>query len=196
MSQAIKDGTGTGYHAAVNNRNQLLTESVSQSIQHYMSLAYQRAYQAGAVTTIGGAGTIPCLVLTNNHASRRMCVTYIRWEVIDPSGGTAYPSANSYMGLQHGQSRASGGTEVTPVNMYIGDGAVSGVTVYADNTTMTGTAVEIDRWYPKAEGEMNTWNKEGALIVPPGESIDLAYTTDNTGGLVYTRVSFIMRDAA
>jgi len=39
---------------------------------------------------------------------------------------------------------------------------------------------------------MNTFNKEGALIIPPNQTMEVSYIGDRTGGTIYTRISFIM----
>ena len=82
------------------------------------------------------------------------------------------------------------------MNVYAGSGNVANVTVYDGNgTALVATIVnEIDRWYTKAEGDMNTFNKEGALLIPPNQTMSILYTTDHTSGTIYARMSFVMED--
>ena len=39
---------------------------------------------------------------------------------------------------------------------------------------------------------MNTFNKEGSLIIPPRENLEIMYQGDKTSGTIYGRVSFII----
>ena len=82
----------------------------------------------------------------------------------------------------------------TPVNVFAGSGNDAEVTAYQGAPTLAGTATEIDRWYTKAEGDMHAFNKEGAVIIGPNRTMELSYVGDQTNGILYTRLSFIMKE--
>ncbi len=91
------------------------------------------------------------------------------------------------------RTRASGGSEVTPVNLNQATGNAANVTAYAGNPTLEGTALEIDRWYTKSEGDMHVFNKEGSVILQPNRTIEFSYVGDQTSGKFYARLSFLMK---
>jgi hypothetical protein len=191
----IRDGAGNGYLAKVDKDQKLTVYSTSASQQHVVSESAQQAYQViGTVTPL--SGTAPILHIKNTSSTKSIVVTYIRHQVLDPSGGTALPNASCYFKVALGRTYSSGGTEVTPVNVFAGSGNTADVTAYsgASAITLAGTASEIDRWYTKAEGDMSSFNKEGALIIPPSQTIECSYVSDHTSGTVYTRVSFLMEE--
>ena len=130
----------------------------------------------------------------NTSSTKNLVVTYIRHQIIDQSGGTAIPNASNYFRIALGRTYSAGGSTATPVNVFTGSGNTAEATIYQGAPTLTGTANEIDRWYTKAEADMNTFNKEGAVIVPPNQTIELAYVGDQTSGTLYTRLSFVMKE--
>lgn len=194
MPDVIKDGAGKNYLAKVNEDQQLLVSAESESVQHHWSNKHRQAYQAIGTTTLAN-GVVTALHIKNISTTRNLVVTYIRHQIIDQAGGTTFPNASNYFKLAFGRTYNTGGSEIDPVNMYEGSGNIAEVTVYNDlgTTGLTGTAKEIDRWYTKAEGDMNTFNKEGALILEPQRTLELSYVGDQSSGTLYTRLSFIMK---
>lgn len=188
----IKDGTGKGYLAKVNEENLLMTYAKSASLQHFVSEHNEEAYQVIGVATLS-SGTVVVLHITNN-SDKNMIITYLRHQVVGATGGTTFPNANNYFSIMLGRTYSTGGVVATSVNMFAGSGNTSKVTTYQTDPTLTGTGLEIDRWYTKADGDMNTFNKEGALIIPPNKTMEISYIGDNTGGTIYARISFIMGD--
>lgn len=189
----IEDGTGQGYKAKVSSGNKLEVSAVTSSIQHAISADQGQAYQVIGMATLA-AGTTVCLHIQNTSSSMHMDVTYIRHQILDPSGGTSFPNASNYFRIAFGRTYASGGSIVTPVNVNQAKGNIAGITVYDSGPTLIGTALEIDRWYTKSEGDMNALNKEGAVIIEPNRTIELAYVGDRSGGTIYSRLSFLMRE--
>jgi hypothetical protein len=190
MPETIVDA-GTRNAAHVDTDHRLWVNAKSSSIQHIVSEIEEEAYQVIGIATLG-SGTVVVLHLTNNNPNKHITVTYLRHQVIGASGGTDFPNSSNYFSIRCGREYASGGAEVTPVNMFIGSGNTPDITVYNNNPTLTGTATEFDRWYTKADGDMNTFNKEGSLIIPPNKTIEISYVGDRTGGSIYARISFIM----
>lgn len=191
MPDSIRDGSGQGYLAKVDSDNRLHVFSKATEIQHVVSKEEQEAYQAIGTCTLA-SGTVVALHLKNTSTDRNMVVTYIRHQILGNSGGTSFPNDSNYYRIALGRTYASDGSEVTPVNVFQGSGNTAKVVAYDTNPTLTGTAIEIDRHYTKAAGDMNTFNKEGALIIPPNGVMELSYVGDQTAGTLYTRISFIM----
>jgi hypothetical protein len=191
MPMKIKSGIGNGYEAGVNADKRLMVEAESVTIQHNVSHLKEQAYQCIGVATLT-SGTTTALHIRNTSANKIMTITYIRHQIIDQAGGTALPNANNYYRIALGRTYVSDGSAVIPINVYAGSGNSAEVIAYQGNPTLTGTAEEVDRHYTKAEGDMNTFNKEGSLIIPPTKTIELSYVGDQTSGIIYTRISFLM----
>lgn len=189
MSSLIKDGQGRGYLAGVTKNNRLRTDAISNQIQHISSLEKQEAYQVWGTADLS-SGTVVPLHLKNSSDTHVLVCTYIRHQVVDPSGGTDFPNVSNYFAICLNRTYASGGSSVTPTNVYVGSGNVSSVTAYGNNPTLSGTATEIDRWYTKSEGDMYSYNKDGAIIIPPSQTLEFRYVTDHSSGLVWARLSF------
>lgn len=189
----ILDGTGNAYKAKVGSDHRLRTYSKSASIQHVESEANEQAYQVIGLASLA-ATTVSVLHITNNDASRLMIVTYIRHQVIGASGGTAFPNESNYFQVGLGRTYNSGGSEAIPVNVSSGSGNTANIIAYQGGPTLDGTIKEIDRWYTKSDGDMNTFNKEGALIIQPNNTMEISYTGNHTSGGIYGRISFIMGD--
>ena len=190
MPDMIKDGTGTAFLARVDSDHRLRTYAKSASIQHVVSEHEEGAYQVIGIATLS-AGTVVALHI-KNISSGNMVVTYLRHQVVGATGGTSFPNTSNYFTIGLGRTYSSGGSAATPVNVFGGSGNTAEVTAYQADPTLAGTALEIDRWYTKADGDMNTFNKEGALIIPPNQTMEVSYIGDRTGGTIYTRISFIM----
>ena len=188
--EQIKDGTGSGYLARVDSDHRLRTYAKSASIQHVVSEHEEEAYQVIGIATLS-AGTVVALHI-KNISSGNMVVTYLRHQVVGATGGTSFPNTSNYFTIGLGRTYSSGGSLVTPVNVFGGSGNTAEVTAYHGDPTLAGTALEIDRWYTKSDADMNTFNKEGALIIPSNQTMEVSYIGDRTGGTIYTRISFIM----
>lgn len=185
----IESGTGNGYYASVGSNNRLLTSSVSLSRQHFISKAEQKAFQVRGEATPAN-GTVNVLHIKNDTADQAYTITYIRLSNVDLAAGTALPSAGNYFELGTGLSYSSGGSTVTPVNMYLGSTKIAGGTYYEANPTLTGTFSTFDKHWPDGDGDEQSYSKEGALIIPPGQTMTIRYTGDHTSGTVYSRVSY------
>ena len=190
MPDTIKDGS-SGNVAKVDSSNRLHTRSRSDSIQHAISDEQQEAYQCIGEADLA-AGIVVVKHIKNTSSDKKMVITYIRHQIVIASGGTVFPNASNYFRIALNRTYVSGGSEATPVNVYVGSGNGAELTVYTGNPTLTGTALEIDRWYTKAEGDMSTFRKEGAVIIPPNRTLELSYVGNHSSGLIYCRLSFLM----
>jgi len=191
----IDDGTGSGKKAKVSAENRLLTQSVSESLQHHISREEQQAYQVIGSATIANA-TTPVLHIKNTSSSLWLVVTYIRCTTVDAAGGTALPSDATRWQLALNRTHASGGSAVTPVNINTGSSNPANVTVYDSGPTLAGTAAVIDDEPIEAEGKLAKWNKDGSVIVSPSGTIEISLVSDHTSGTARARMSFLMVDPA
>ncbi|MCK5763374.1 MAG: hypothetical protein KAH05_04575 [Clostridiales bacterium] len=187
----IEDGKGTGFKAKVDSKNRLLVKAYSESIQHATSHSSGQAYQLIGTADLTH-GTVTPMHITNNNPSLDMIVTYIRHQVIGSSGGTDFPNVSNYFKISLGGKYLSGGDDAVPINVNTSSGQEPILSAYVNNPTVTGDTKEIDRWYTKGDGDMNSFNKEGAVILGNGGAIDLSYVGDKSSGTIYTRISFIM----
>jgi len=181
----IESGNGNGLFAAVDNNNRLATSSVSYDRQHIVSKLDNKAFQVIGSASIA-SGTENVLHVINDTVDQTLTTTFIRVQVITDA---TVPVVGEYFEIGDGLTYSSGGTVASPVNMYIGSSISSGATCYQDNPTLTGTFVPTDRHYTRANGDQETYNKRGALIVPPGQAFTVRYTGTGTG-IAYSRVSF------
>ena len=193
MPDHIRDGTGKANLAKVGDDNRLWTDAISNSAQHIAAHADQDAFQVIGTTT-PAAATVVVLHGKNNHPTKDLVLTYVRHQVVDQSGGTAFPNASNYFRMALDRTYASDGASAVPVQLTAGNGKTSQTTWYTSTPTLVGTAREFDRFYTKAEGDMNTFNKEGTVIVPPNGTIEFSYVGDHTSGTIYCRVSFYMEE--
>jgi hypothetical protein len=193
MSTVIKDGTGGCKAAKVDASNRLHVDAKSHSLQHDISHDKHRAFQVrGSTTPVSGTATV--LHIANGSTTYSAVVTYIRVQAV-LTGGTAPPDSGNYFDISHGRTYSSGGTAVTPVNVFLGSSTTAtalDVTAYDDAPTLAGTAVVLDRWYVESDGAMETFNKDGAVVIAPNQTLEVSYTGDHTGGVVQARVSFLM----
>jgi len=185
----IESGTGNGKWAAVTERNRIKVNAKSSSNQHVVAAEEQKTFQVIGTATCAN-GTVTPLTVKNTGTDSELVLSYVRWQIVDPAGGTALPNASNYLSIGYDAEFSSGGSVVTPVNMTAGSAQTPGATCYDTNPTLSGTLTEFDRHYPKAEGDMYSFNKEGAAIVKPGQSVTFQYVGDHTSGTVYVRLSF------
>lgn len=186
----IESGVGNGKFVGVDDNNRLKTNAISIPLQHEASKQRNKAFQVWGETTLA-SGTVTPLHFINTSAVDTATVTFIRWQLIDPAGGTALPSAANYLQIGTGATYSSGGTTLSPTNMAIGSSVVSSITAYS-GPTLSGSVTAFDKEYAKGEAEMRSYSKEGALVIQPGQSITVQFVGDHTSGTVYSRVSFFM----
>jgi hypothetical protein len=181
------DGTTAG----VTTENQLEVQSESHSLQHHVSSRNENAYQVWDTTTLTN-GTKTVLHLKNGDSAKKLVVSYIRLQMIDPSGGTAPPAAANYFDIGFNRTVSSGGDTLTPVNMNAGSGKTATGTFTGNGPTMAGTFAEFDRQYVEADGKMIIYNKDGSAILGLNDTLEIRVTSDNTSGTAYARVTFVM----
>jgi len=179
----------TGSTAKVDANQRLHVAAKASPVQHIVSEELEDAYQVIGEATPAVGAVIP-LFITNNDTTKKCVLSYIRLQAVgqSPTG----PSTAEYFSIRTGGSYTSGGTAVTPVNMNVGSSKTASITAYKENSLVVSAGIEIDRWYPTSDGDTVAYNKEGALIIPAGGSIEIAYVGTGTAGSVYARTSFYM----
>ena len=126
----ILDSTGAGYGARVNKKNRLDTRSVAETLQHNISHEDNLSFHVSADIAVL-ATEQDILFIQNEHESKNLVVTYIRVE----SAGVATPDENAYFSIGVGGTYTSGGTDITPINMFANSAiAASGTFVDATGT--------------------------------------------------------------
>ena len=179
----IESGTGNGYEAEVSPENHLQVDAVAIPHQGYVSREHHRAFQASAAITIA-ASKVNLLLITNN-SDLDLTVSYIRLMSI----GAAAASETSYFTVEGGGSYTSGGDVNTPVNMNIGQNTLASVSIYDGGTAIVAADfTEFDRNYEA--NSMQSYNKDGALVLKRGASIMITHTGSTVAGTAYCRVSF------
>lgn len=191
MSFKLRDGTGSGNEVEVTEANQLSIVGEQHSLQFHHSFHNAAAYQVvGDFTTINNT-THTILHIKNTSTSRVVAVTYVRIQALDLAGGTALPSVNTYFQLGTGTTYASGGTAIIPVNVNFTSGHTADAVVYDNNPTVSGTFIEIDKWFVDIEGNQLIYNKEGSVILGQNDVFEVRVTSDHTSGVAIARVSFV-----
>jgi len=186
----IESGIGNGKMAAVDGDNRLLTASFNIPFQHLVAKDYAKSFQVWGEANLASGTVIP-LHIKNTSQDKVIVLTYLRWQIIDEANGTALPSAANYMEFGYGAAYASGGTAKPPVNMTSSSSVLSSVTAFQGNPTLSGSPTVFDRHYPKSEGDIYAYNKEGAALLIPGSTFTAQFTGDHTAGKVYCRASFV-----
>ena len=182
-----------GNAASVLEDGRLTVDSKSSPLQHIVSSEEQQAYQVqGSVVLINGTTT--ALHIKNISTTRNMVITFIRMQLVAPVA--VVPELATYVTINRNTTIA-GGALVIPENMYLGHSNAAEVVANSGTTPITigGVAAEFDRWYPASDGDRNTFNKEGVVLIPPQEAINLSMVSGTAGGELHTRISFIMEVA-
>ena len=192
MSVSIKSAF-TGDSAKVNSNHQLEVNAVNRSIQHFAAVEKGQAYQIIGTATLA-SGTTAALHIKNTSTDKNLIVTYVRHQIIDAAGGTAFPNVSNYFRAAFGRTYSSGGSTATAINMNQSTGNEASITAFDSAPILSGTALEFDRWYTKEEAEMAVFIKEGAPTLGPNKTIELSYVGDHTSGIIYVRLSFIFLD--
>ena len=180
---------GDGAH--IDGSYRLYVNAKSSPLQHIISEEEESAYQVeGEATWVAATGAQNVLFLTNTSKTKNIIVTYIRLQAITD---LTLPNAGSFFTVEKDENYSSGGTEVTSANMNVGSANTASSTSYNDNPILSGTSVQLDKWRPKASGDVQSYNKEGVLILKPSKSIKISFTpAASHTATVYARISYIM----
>lgn len=166
----------------------LETFSTSKSMQHTISHISQNAFQTSGLIDIATSEKT-VLVITNTSPTKKLVVTYLRLSSI----GADAASSTAFFAIKVSGIRSSGGTAVTPVNMFAGSPKEAPATAYEGSGTdivMNGSELEIDRNY--TANAMQSYGKEGVLILDTNQSVSVTHIGSTVAGKAYARISFYM----
>lgn len=181
----IEDGTGSGNKTKVDNDNRLHVRSVSQSLQHVTSREDKEAFQVEADLAIATSEK-NLLLIQNTDNDRDIVITLIRMG----SAGAAATNTSAYFSVKVGGQYSSGGTNKTPINLFVGNSTPAIGTFKDGGSTIvtTGTFSEIDRYYDA--NRLETFDKQGALIIPSGQALLVSHVGSTVAGNAYVDVTF------
>lgn len=187
MAIQLQDGTGTGNLVKVNGQNQLRTVAETQEMEHYHAREFSRVFVMPVTYTHDGSGVV--LHMKNDSQRRNIVFHQVHMQVVGFTGGTAFPDSGNYLVLEYGPTRSSGGTLLTAANTRRDSGRVSDAVIYSD-PTVSGTGEEIDRWYPKEDGDWIRMKREEAHIIGFNDTFQIRLVTDHTSGVVQVNVRY------
>lgn len=190
----IESGSGNGRLARVDSGGRLSVAAFNLPFQHVIAKENQATFQVWGTANLA-SGTVTPLHLKNNSSDKILVLTYLRWQLVSPAGGTPIPNVSNYLTFGFGATYTSGGNAATPVNMSSGSSVVSTALAYKNNPTLGGSLQIADRHYPSVDAEMYTYNKEGSTNILAGSTFTAQYVGDHTSGLVYVRASFCEVDS-
>lgn len=184
MSTILKDGTGEGYTARIDNKNRMRVKATVASLQHVISEDEEEAFQVSADLAIA-ASEKNLLLIKNTHETKNMVITFIRVQ----AAGAAAADENAYFNVKIGGDYSSGGTALTPANMFVGS-AISASGLFYDGSgsaiVTSGTFTQMDRTYKTDD----SYSKNGSLILPKNSSLLISHKGSTAAGQAYCRVSF------
>jgi len=123
----IEDGTGSGYRAEVNSRNQLRTRSIRSTYHQYISCDHEQAYMAPL-----GTEALPTLTVTNvggyvmflKNTSTDYDAIFARMTISTSAQMEIVAIANPDIGALGNE------TAITPINKNFKSGKLADVDVY------------------------------------------------------------------
>lgn len=192
MNTTLRDGA-TGATAEVTAGHRLQTLAASLSLLDLNALEDAQTYTVQGTVTVNNAAFV-ILHLKNTSLTRTMVVSKVKAQLYDHAGGTAIPNTATYFDIGTGQTYASGGTAVTPVNTNAGSGNTAEATVYHNGPTIGGTIATLQAIRPEAEGRL--YEFDDVVVIPPNRTFSVRCTTDHTSGVAYASVRFSMVDRA
>ena len=175
----IEDGKGSGYIAAVDNENYLLTNCVTQSEEHHTNTTHQSCYNAVfQCANVSGAG-YPIFYIKNEDDED------ISFEGM--SLFSNYPNGSGkwqYIEVTIGDTGTPvGGNTLTPVNLNAGSGKEADVTCqYANEITGITKGSIVERFYIASGGSTKGFNFDMDIILPKNTVLCL-YPNTATSGL-------------
>lgn len=178
-----------GTLAGVTTDNQLRVVSENQELQHFISWVKEDAYQVIAHDTGITAQNQTILHIKNTSSTKKCVISFIRLSAI--TNTASKPVVGEYWQMGVGDTIASGGSTVTPVNMNASSGRVAEVTCTTGDPTEGDTFTEIDRVYN--QNNEHTYNKQGSIILGLNDTFSIKLLSAGTGQAT-ARVTFMMID--
>ncbi|MCP4569088.1 MAG: hypothetical protein GY841_16055 [FCB group bacterium] len=177
MAETIKDGTGKGYLAKVNDENMLDCWSVCESVEHHSNHDEKQAYHVLFNKTATGAGD--CIFYAKNDSDTDLIVEGFWFRVASAEqvqikiGDTGTPAS---------------GTTITPVNNNAGSSnAAEGTFEHGtDITGLSGGSVVEKYWLTSTASEM--FNFEQDIVLPKNLTLTIyvvSGSVDVAGTMVF-----------
>lgn len=165
----IKDGTGQGFLAGVNNANQLLTRSINITEIAYAS-ELGNAFQTDGETTIA-SGTEKTVIVMVNNAEQNIEMERTFLSIKNQSG--VITTVKTYLGTANVES---GGSSKTPKNLNSSSLNTVNVTVLENNPTITsGSDVKIQEQYFQLQ-DTQTNEYTGGIVLGKNGSVRVTCT--------------------
>lgn len=170
----IKDGTGEGFLAGVNDANRLKTESVTtQDGSDAADLGFCFFTNGTTAITSGTEKTVIVIVNTGTFTYEIGRVFLSVQNQQPPSTGVNPTITTTKMYV--GNVTASGGTLKTPVNANTGSLNTAFTTIRADGPTITGTDFEIKQLYFLLD-DSQLVDFSGSIVLGPTGSFRITCT--------------------
>ena len=197
MPEMLRDGTGKGYLARINDDNQMVTRSIAVE-QRLKSTVDGNYFECttGQQTLTNATETSVMYLRNDDTAGRFMIVDRLFLDTWTSSNGSGNDGTLRY----YKNAAVTGGTALTPVNTNytsaasapsVSSSAATGAFTTA-HASMSGTVWWVERITDKLS--LN-WS-EGAFCLPPGAShgITIAAPTSNTSMKYNLNVGFFYLD--
>jgi hypothetical protein len=184
----IRDGTGKGYMAKVNNDNEL--KVITHSIQSYTCAAVKEEYYeatTGQITLTTDTET-GIVYIGNTNPLLHCIVDRVFYDIWGTTGGDTAGGILKY----YRNPSYTGGTDIVPVASNFGSRKSMTGVFLKSLTTLTGTA-----WWTALITPMTSnVSDEGRIVIPPSSTfgISIKAPTGNTSMKVSINVAMYMFD--
>jgi hypothetical protein len=165
----LKDGTGEGFLAKVNQVNRLAVDAVTIPEIAFHSLTDGTAFQIEGETTITAATEKTVLVLIND-GNDTIAIERVFVSIQGESG--IVTTIKLYVG---NKTLTSGGTAKSLVNLNVTSSTTMSVTIRENNPTLGGSDSKIQEFYMESTDSIDT-EYLGSIILGRGNSIRVTCT--------------------
>lgn len=181
----LESGTGNGKLAGIDDDNRVLTASFNIPFPHLIAKDYQKTFSVHGSSATLSVGDNSVLLLENDNEDNIIVLNRV---ILQTVGVT--PSASDYFLLETDSEYSTGGTAVTPVNLSSGSSVTSGAVAYEGNFGLTGAPKFAATIWPQADKALINLPIEGGVLVLPGKSVSVGYTSAAAVGFVVATVFF------
>ncbi len=169
MPDTIRDGSGSGYLAAVTSDNQLKTQSESRELIFYQSLIHGETYTLAQVANqavTASSEEVLCHI-KNTSATKYLCISHIHVAAYEGHG-----FARVYVASTH----SSNGTSYTPGNHNRQSGNIAEATVYvADGSLAVSGGAQVCTKGVSPEDTTVEMSFDGSIILGQNHTLDVRF---------------------
>ena len=184
MADMIKDGRGSGKLCGVDNEYRLLTSAVTHSEALFSAEHVDYYIVSNATGPPHGTADGWLLYLENNSSDRVLYIQEIQISLED--------EGHWHMG--YGGTVASGTTDVTPINMYIGSANIAETIAYKGTPIYYSTNPSRFAGGHLAAHSKHIEMYNGSLILAYKNSISLYIDTNDGAGRAAVGIQFYFKD--